>query len=53
VIGVVVIGGVTLATSLTLFVIPCAYKLMAVRTASPRAAARELEQQLKESRKAV
>jgi multidrug efflux pump len=53
VIGVVVIGGVTVATSLTLFVIPCAYKLMAVRTASPRAAARELEQQLKESPKTV
>ena len=53
VIGVVVIAGVTAATYLTLFVIPGAYRLLAWRTASPRAAARELERQLMETPKAV
>jgi multidrug efflux pump len=47
VIGVVVIAGVLVATSLTLVIIPCAYRVMARRTASPQATAREVERQLK------
>jgi multidrug efflux pump len=47
VIGVVVIAGVLVATSLTLVVIPCAYRLLARRTKSPQATTRELERQLK------
>ncbi|MCU0560439.1 MAG: efflux RND transporter permease subunit [Desulfobacterales bacterium] len=47
VIGVVVIAGVLVATSLTLVIIPCAYRVLSRRASSPQATARELERQLK------
>ncbi|MCS6986143.1 MAG: efflux RND transporter permease subunit [Sphingomonadaceae bacterium] len=46
-IGVVIVWGVSLATLLTLFVVPVAYAWMARRTRSPQSIARELEAELK------
>jgi len=43
VLGVVIFAGVSLATLLTLFIVPAFYKLLARRTGSPRAVARMLE----------
>ena len=43
VLGIVVFSGVTLATLLTLFVVPSFYALLARRTGSPQAVARTLE----------
>ncbi len=48
-IGVVIVWGVSLATLLTLFVIPVFYAAFARRTRSPEAISRELEKGLKES----
>ncbi len=45
-IGVVVVWGVSLATFVTLFLIPVVYALFARRTGSPNRVARELESQL-------
>ena len=45
-IGVVVVWGVSLATLLTLFVIPTLYALMARRTQSPKAISRKLDAEL-------
>ena len=45
VIGVVVFAGVSIATLLTLFVIPCAYNLFCKNTQSPEFLAQKLEQQ--------
>ena len=42
VLGVVIFGGVLVSTILTLFVVPMAYSLLARRTKSPEAVAREL-----------
>ena len=42
VLGVVIFGGVLVSTVLTLFVVPMAYSLLARRTNSPEAVAREL-----------
>lgn len=42
VLGVVIFGGVLVSTILTLFVVPMAYSLLARRTNSPEAVAREL-----------
>jgi len=42
VLGVVVFGGVLVSTVLTLFVVPMAYSLLARKTGSPEAVAREL-----------
>jgi multidrug efflux pump len=53
VIGVVVLAGVIVATSFTLYVIPCAYRLLARRTSSPQATTRELERQLQKGSRAV
>ena len=47
-IGVVVVWGVSLATLLTLFVIPVLYAAMAWRTQSPETISRRLEEQLEE-----
>ena len=41
--GIVVFSGVTLATFLTLFVVPSFYALLARRTGSPQAVAKTLE----------
>src|SRR5690606_9737438 len=41
--GIVIFSGVTVATVLTLFVVPAAYRLLARRTGSPGAVAAELE----------
>jgi multidrug efflux pump len=48
-IGVVIVWGVSLATLLTLFVIPVFYAAFARRTRSPEAISRELERGLRES----
>jgi multidrug efflux pump len=48
-IGVVIVWGVSLATLLTLFVIPVAYAALARRTISPEAISRELEKELGEA----
>lgn len=48
-IGVVIVWGVSLATLLTLFVIPVAYAALARRTTSPEAISRELDRELGES----
>jgi multidrug efflux pump len=48
-IGVVIVWGVSLATLLTLFVIPVAYAALARRTTSPEAISRELERELEEA----
>lgn len=48
-IGVVIVWGVSLATLLTLFVIPVAYAALARRTTSPEAISRELERELGEA----
>lgn len=48
-IGVVIVWGVSLATLLTLFVIPVAYAALARRTTSPEAISRELEKELGEA----
>lgn len=48
-IGVVIVWGVSLATLLTLFVIPVAYAALARRTTSPEAISRELEKELGET----
>ncbi|TMP32396.1 multidrug transporter AcrB [Pseudoalteromonas rubra] len=45
VIGVVVFAGVSVATILTLFVIPCAYSMLARRTQSPQATSDKLLEQ--------
>jgi multidrug efflux pump len=47
-IGVVIVWGVSLATLLTLFVIPVAYAALARRTTSPEAISRELDRELGE-----
>jgi multidrug efflux pump len=47
-IGVVIVWGVSLATILTLFVIPVFYTAFARRTQSPETIARKLEQELEE-----
>jgi multidrug efflux pump len=47
-IGVVIVFGVTIATGLTLFIIPAVYSRLAARTRSPEAVTRELEKQLAE-----
>jgi multidrug efflux pump len=47
-IGVVIVWGVSLATLLTLFVIPVFYAAFARRTTSPEAIARELEKELRD-----
>jgi multidrug efflux pump len=44
VLGVVIFSGVSLATLLTLFIVPAFYQLLARKTGSPRAVARMLEQ---------
>ena len=46
VIGVVVMCGVALATLITLFLVPMAYHLLAAGSSSPRAVARQLEEEL-------
>jgi multidrug efflux pump len=46
VIGVVVMGGVTLATLVTLFMVPMAYSLMARGTGSPELVSRKLDSQI-------
>jgi multidrug efflux pump subunit AcrB len=43
VLGVVIFSGVSVASLLTLFVVPAFYHLVARRTGSPDAVARELE----------
>ena len=43
VLGVVIFGGVLVSTILTLFIVPMAYSLLARKTGSPEAVARELE----------
>ncbi|PZU48150.1 MAG: multidrug transporter AcrB [Sphingomonas sp.] len=48
-IGIVIVWGVSLATLLTLFVIPVIYAAIARRTKSPETISRELEKGLKES----
>jgi multidrug efflux pump len=47
VIGVVILSGILVATIFTLYIIPCAYRVLASRTSSPQATTRELERQLK------
>lgn len=49
VIGVVVMSGVTVATLITLFLIPMAYALLAGGTGSPRATSQQLERELAEA----
>jgi multidrug efflux pump len=49
VIGVVVIFGVVVATGLTLYIIPVAYRLIACSTGTPRNTTRELNRQLSET----
>jgi multidrug efflux pump len=44
VLGIVIFSGVSLATLLTLFVVPAFYQLLARRTGSPRTVARMLEE---------
>ena len=46
VIGLVVISGVSVATLLTLFVVPVAYQMWAKRSSSPKAAQRQLQAEL-------
>lgn len=46
-IGIVIVWGVSIATVLTLFVIPSIYNLLARFTRSPDAVSRELEEQMK------
>jgi multidrug efflux pump len=53
VIGVVVLSGVVVATAFTLYIIPCAYRLLARGTSSPQAVARELERQLDEGSQSI
>jgi multidrug efflux pump len=53
VIGLVILSGVVVATVFTLYIIPCAYRVLARRTASPHATARELERQLKARSRSV
>lgn len=53
VIGVVIIGGLAIATLLTIFIIPIMYNLLAKRTTSPKAVVHRLEQQLKEHHEQV
>lgn len=48
VIGVVIIGGLSLSILLTIFVVPMMYRVLAVRTGSPNAVSQRLEQQLSE-----
>ncbi len=43
VLGIVIFSGVACATLLTLFIVPCFYRLLARHTGSPDAVARELE----------
>ena len=47
VIGIVILSGIIIATAFTLYIIPCAYHMLARGTSSPRATTRELERQLK------
>jgi multidrug efflux pump len=53
VIGLVVLSGVVVATAFTLYIIPCAYRLLARGTSSPQATTRDLERQLEESSRTV
>jgi multidrug efflux pump len=48
VIGVVITGGLIIATILTVFMIPIMYNLLAKKTTSPHAVAQRLEKQLEE-----
>ena len=52
-IGVVIVFGVSLATLLTLFVIPVMYAALARRTRSPEALSRELEKEMAETRDGI
>jgi multidrug efflux pump len=47
VIGIVILSGIIVATAFTLYIIPCAYHMLARGTSSPQATTRELERQLK------
>ena len=53
VIGIVVLSGILAATSLTLYIITCAYRMLARGTSSPQNTTRELERQLKEGSRAI
>ncbi len=53
VIGVVVLAGVLVATAFTLYIIPCAYRVLARGTSSPQAVTRELESQLDEGSRSI
>jgi multidrug efflux pump len=53
VIGVVVLAGVLVATAFTLYIIPCAYLVLARGTSSPQAVSRELERQLGEGSRSI
>jgi multidrug efflux pump len=53
VIGIVVLSGILAATSLTLYIIPCAYRMLARGTSSPQNTTRELERQLKEGSRVI
>lgn len=53
VIGVVIIGGLSIAMVLTVFIIPIMYNLLAKHTTSPKATAHRLEQQLNEHNEQV
>src|SRR5690606_27498391 len=53
VIGVVIIGGLSIAMLLTIFIIPIMYNLLAKNTTSPKMVANRLAQQLKENREQV
>src|SRR5690606_29131149 len=48
VIGVVIIGGLSLSILLTVFVVPMMYRVLAVRTESPGAVSQRLEKMLSE-----
>jgi multidrug efflux pump len=53
VIGVVVLSGVLVATAFTLYIIPCAYLVLARGTSSPQAVSGELERQLDEGSRSI
>jgi len=50
VIGIVVLAGVIVATMLTLFIVPVAYKLLAANTTSPQEVSHRLDQKLQKSK---
>jgi multidrug efflux pump len=53
VIGIVVLSGVLVATTFTLYIIPCAYRMLARGTSSPQATSRELDRQLEAGSRAI